>query len=291
MFMFSTLENIPPVINEGTSLAKCGYTFRFLGVRYHKTQPRFEEVAPGFYVHRMTLITRALLGEHDVFQMFRYAEFALRSFLWGLFRPAVLFIGYDLITLPFVYPLARLRRKPVVYRAGELWAEQTPGVRWDSFWRQLDKIFSPRVDALVAPEVNRAAVYFNEYGAVKFPTVVFNCPVLMPRSANSPLRGMLSEKGVKGNFIVYYQGGIGAARKTDKLIEAMKYLSEDVSLVLLGRITLSFERWLDDFIIQNNLKERVVYLGFVADGPRRFELCAGADVGITPPLQTNYSSI
>ncbi len=281
MFMFSTLDDIPPVINEGTSLTKSGYTFRFLGLRYHPHQPGFEEAVPGFYIHRMKLITRTILGENDLFQSFRYAEFALRSFLWGLFRRADLFIGYDLVTLPYVYPLALLKRKPVVYRAGELWGEQTPGIRWDNFWKRLDRFFCPRVDALVAPEVNRASIYFKEYGAVTFPTVVFNCPVFIPRPAGSHLRQILKEKGIRGNFIVYYQGGVGSARKIDKLIEAMSYMPDDVALVLVGRITTSFEQWMNDTIAQRNFSNRVLYMGFLTDGSQRFELCAGADVGVT----------
>jgi glycosyltransferase involved in cell wall biosynthesis len=280
MFMYSTIDNIPPLLNEGRSLAKNEYVVRVLGLRYESTQPRVEEVVAGFTIHRMSLLTRLIFGDHDAFQAIRYAEVFLRSFLWGLFRSVDVYVGHDLVTLPYVYPLARLRRRPIIYRAHELWGEQSPGMRKDSFWKWLDRKFCPRVNALVTPESNRAAIYVDEYGATKPPTVVYNCPAFIPRPTGSTLKKVMEGKGIRGNFVVYYQGGLGTARRIDKLVEALKHTADDVSLVLVGRGSASFEGWFSRLVDQNKLSDRITYLGFVPDGPHRFELCAGANVGI-----------
>ncbi len=280
MFMFGTLTNVPYVINEGKGLARQGYTVRLLGLRYEYTQPKHEEIAPGFFIHRISLFSRWIFGENDRFQFVRYLEVALRSFLWGLFRPVSLFVGHDLVTLPYVYPLARIRGCRIVYRAHELWSEQSPDFPMANFWLKLDKFFSRRVDGIISPEMNRAKVYLNEYGARELPVVVFNCPQLIERPGQSSLRQLLSEKGVKNGFIVYYQGAIGRTRLVDKLLEAMRYTPNEISLVMVGWASDEFNNWLHAFIAENNLQNRVINLGFVKHGPYLFELCSGADVGI-----------
>jgi glycosyltransferase involved in cell wall biosynthesis len=228
----------------------------------------------------MNLLTRLLFGEDDRFQLFRYIEVALRSFLWGLFRPASLFVGHDLVTLPYVYPLARIRRRRIVYRAHELWSEAAPNFPMAKFWLSLDKYFSARVDGIVSPEINRAKIYMDEYGAPKLPTVVFNCPRLIKRPRQSPLRRLLAERGVDKPFVVYYQGAIGSTRLVDKLVEAMQYTSNDISLAMVGWGNGDFIDWMNRFIEEHQLKNRIVNLGFVEHGPYLFELCSGADVGV-----------
>jgi glycosyltransferase involved in cell wall biosynthesis len=280
MCMFGGLDRVPPVINEGMSLAAAGHRVELLGLRYSKAQAEVEQVAPGFRLRRVDLWTRALFGEDDRFELFRYGEMAVRSFLWCFARNAGLYVAHDLIALPFVYPAARLRRRGVVYRAHELWSEQQRDFPRAGFWRALDRWFSPRVDMIVAPEVNRARVYKEEYGARELPLVVYNCAKLIPRQERGALRPLLAERGLAPRCIAYYHGGINFDRRIDRALQALELSAEDVVLVLVGRMEEHFGAWFTEWSRTSSAARRVVHLGEVPHGEPLYRLCAGADVGL-----------
>jgi glycosyltransferase involved in cell wall biosynthesis len=280
MCMFGGLDRVPPVINEGTSLAAAGYRVELLGLRYSRAQASVEQVSPGFRLRRVDLWTRRLFGEDDRFEIFRYGEMAVRSFVWCFARNADLYVAHDLIALPFVYPAARLRRRKVVYRAHELWSEQQEHFPRADFWRALDRWFSPRVDLIVAPEVHRARVYKEEYGARELPLVVYNCARLIPRQEPSALRALLAERGLAPGLICYYHGGINFDRRIDMACEALEFLPEEIILVLVGRMEPSFEAWFGQWSRTSGAGHRVVHLGEAAHGEPLYRLCAGADLGL-----------
>lgn len=280
MCMFSGLDRVPPLLNEGRSLAEAGYCVELLGLRTGAGQPEREVVAPGFRLRRVDLWSRKLVGDDDRFEIVRYAEMAARSFLWCFFANADLYVAHDLIALPFVYPAARLRGKPVVYRAHELWSEQKEHFPRAAFWRLLDRWFSPKVDLIVAPELRRARVYQEEYGAPELPLVVYNCSKIVPRKGRHALRNLLRERGLEPGFIVYYHGGLSAARRIDAAVEALAALPDDVLLVLVGEMDEPFRAWLSRYTAAQGLARRIVHLGAVGHGDALFELCAGADAGL-----------
>ena len=81
---------------------------------------------------------------------------------------------YEANDLPPLLPAvvsAKLRGKPVVYRAHELWSEQTPNMRFAAFWRFMDRFLVPRCDYVVTPEENRSRIC--ELGARRPPTLPF----------------------------------------------------------------------------------------------------------------------
>jgi glycosyltransferase involved in cell wall biosynthesis len=280
MCMFGALDRVPPVINEGRSLAEAGCTVELLGLRYHPGQPAREEVAPGFRLRRIDLVSRRLVGDDDRFELLRYAEMALRSFFWCFARNADLYVAHDLIALPYVYPAARLRKRPVVYRAHEIWSEQKEAFPRAAFWRALDGWFSLKVDLIVAPEIHRARIYRDEYGAPELPLVVYNCSKLIPRQERTALRALLKERGLEPRCIAYYHGGISAERRIDAAVEALALLPGDIVLVLVGAMEEPFRAWLASRSAGTELARRVVLLGPVEHGPALYGLCAGADVGL-----------
>ncbi len=280
MCMFSGLESVPPVVNEGMSLADRGYDVRLLGIRYTRAQSAGEDLAPRLRLTRMTILSRRILGDGDAFEGIRYAEVAFRSFFWSLFRKVDLYVAHDLVVLPFLYVAARLRGKPIVYRAHELWPEQSNNYPRARLWSRLDRFFSRRVDLIVTPEVNRARVYLEEYAAPRMPTVIFNCSRLRERPQRSTLKPRMVERGIGARFIVYYQGGISSLRATDKLVESMRYTSDDVALALAGPMHEQFAAWFPDFVAQHQLQDRILHLGDIPHGEQLFELCSGANVGV-----------
>ena len=279
MAIVGSAEHVPPVLNEGSSFAQAGYDVTLLAIRTKKTQSREESPVGGFNIKRMTLLTRSIFGEGDRWSLLRYCEIAVRSFFLALFQRADLFIAHDLVTLPYLYPLARLRGKPIVYRAHEIWSEQSVSFPHAPLWHKFDRFFSQRVDLIVSPEQNRARIYQEEYKAPKFPTVVFNCPKFIEKPDHSPLRQILSDAGITCRHIVYYQGGCGPTRSTDILVQSMQFLSEDVALVLIGTAGTAFIEWLRSFTKFYNMERRILYLDPIPYGARLFELCSGADVG------------
>ncbi len=278
--MFGGLDRVPPVLNEGMSLAGHGCRVDVLGLRYDMGQLVRETVAPGFRLRRLGLVSRKLFGDHDHFELIRYAEMAFRSFWWCFFANADLYVAHDLIALPYVYPAARLRGKPVVYRAHELWSEQKKDFPRAKFWRSLDRWFSARVDLIIVPEINRAHIYQDEYGAKCLPTVIFNCSKTVPRPLHSPLPQLLRDRGLDARFIAYFHGGISAERSLDAAVEAVAMLPADAVLVLVGSMERPFADWLAASPGAQLLGKRLVHLGAVPHGTPLFELCAGAHAGL-----------
>ena len=280
MVSFAPVIGVPPVVNTGISLAREGFRVDALGIRRKESDPRTVEPVPGFRIRQLALWSRSLLGESDRLESVRYAEFALRAFLWLLFRRVSLVVANDLITLPFAYPAAKLRMKHLIYRAHELWSEQAPDFPRARFWRKLDLFFSRRVGLIVVPEAHRARIYQEEYGASRLPLVVYNCPRLVDKPGSSPLRETLSARGVTAECIVYYQGGIGPTRSIDTLVKSLPHLPGNVALALVGECAPGFEAWMKEFAQEQDLTRRLAYLGVVPYGESLFALAAGADMGV-----------
>jgi glycosyltransferase involved in cell wall biosynthesis len=168
-----------------------------------------------------------------------------------------------------------VRRRPVVYRAHELWSETHAQVRFARLWRWLDRLLVPRCDEVVTPEENRSRIYRDELGAKRPPLTVRNCPPFKAPVAGTLLRDELSRRGIPFRTIVLYQGLVESGRCIEEIAEATRHFAEGVYLVILGG---GFGKWADPGAALAGL-DRVVALGRVpyAELPA---YTASADLGI-----------
>jgi glycosyltransferase involved in cell wall biosynthesis len=64
------------------------------------------------------------------------------------------------------------------------------------------------------------------------------------------------------------------------LVEAMTFVTDEVALVLVGRMEPAFTRWCADYCRRSGSGHRIIHIEHVPYGEELFALCAGANVGV-----------
>jgi glycosyltransferase involved in cell wall biosynthesis len=276
--------SLPALLHGGLSLASAG--FQVDSLHSDAAPPSADQNAPGFRSHRFPLRTRSALRTlrargpatraiAAILQLLSYCEFIFRAAVAAYRMRADVYEAHDLPALLPTLLAARLRGKPLIYRANEIFSEGHPHVPFARFWRGLDRLLVPHCDEVVTPEEHRSRIYRDEYGAKKEPLTVRNCPPYRPPVESTRLRDELRRRGVAFSTIVLYQGLIDPMRCIEELAEATRSFDEGVVLVVLGK---GFGSWSDP---QARLAGygRMVVLPRVPY-PELASYTASADVGI-----------
>src|SRR6185295_3422226 len=241
--------SLPPLLHEGLSLAAAG--FEVESVHGKANASGSDTHAPGFksvrFPVRVRELFRALPGEGAALgplqQLLSYGEFVLKAAVTAWRAGADLYEAHDLPALLPTLLAARLRGKPLVYHANELFSETHAQVGFAWFWRGLDRMLVPRCDEVVTPDEHRGRIYREEYGARHEPLTVRNCPPYRPPIESSTrLREELLRRGVQAKTIVLYQGLVDSMRCIEEIAEASRSFDEGVVLAILGS---GFGAWAD----------------------------------------------
>ena len=276
---------LPSMLNEGASLAGAGFEVESLCLASAATPPS-EAHAPGFRTRRFPVRVReffqGLLGSATsgrrlaaVQRVLSYAEYVSKAFVHALKSGADLYAAHDLPPLLPTVLAAKLRRKPVVYRAHELWSETQAHVPFAWFWRFLDRSLVPLCDQVVTPEENRSRIYREEFGAKRPPLTVRNCPPYKGPIESTRVRDELARQGITFSTIVLYQGLIDSMRCIEEVAEATRYFDEGVVLVIIGS---GWGKWADASSVLSG-HDRIVVLPRVPYGELP-PYTASADIGI-----------
>lgn len=237
---------LPPMLNEGVSLAAAGFEVEALCIGSAREATRPEAHAPGFTTRPFEVRTRGFFhrtfgdatSNHPslaaVQYALSYAEYLAKATALAFRSRADLYQAHDLPALPPALLAGRLRARPVVYRAHELWSEASPGVPVPWFWRWLDGALVPRCDAVVTPDENRSRIYREEFGARREPLTVRNCPPYRAPVESRVLRDELARRGVAASTIVLYQGLVDSMRCIEEIAEASRQFADGVVLVIMG---------------------------------------------------------
>ena len=98
-----------------------------------------------------------------------YFEFVTRAVVAALRSCADVYDANDLPPLLPTLIAAKLRGKPAVNRAHELWLEAAADLRFAAFWRLLERTLVPRCDYVVTPEENRSQILRGRAGSTGWP--------------------------------------------------------------------------------------------------------------------------
>ena len=206
--------SLPPLLHEGLSLAAAG--FQVDSVHSEAAPPSADQHSPGFRSHTFRLRirgtfralkagapgTRAIAA---VVKLLSYGEFIVKATVAAYRMRADLYVAHDVPALLPTLLAARLRGKPLVYRANEIFSETHAQVRFAWFWRGLDRLLVPSCDEVVTPEEHRSRIYKEEYGAKKEPLTVRNCPPYRLPVESTRLRDELRRRGVDFSIILLYR--------------------------------------------------------------------------------------
>lgn len=245
-------SQLPPMLHEALSLARTGIAVECLCFASAPDAQLAEEQAPAFLVRRFHLRTRSFfrsIGRPRLRRLLSglqwalsYAEYVAKALLHALRSRADVYEAHDLPPLLPAVLAAKLRRKPVVYRAHELWSEIHARVPFAWMWRWLDRLLVPRCDEVVTPEENRSRIYLVEMGAKRPPLTIRNCPPYRPPVQSARLREDLARRKIPFSTVVLYQGLFESGRCIEEMAEASRHFAEGVVLALIGS---GFGKWGD----------------------------------------------
>lgn len=278
--VFSTVGKLPPLRNELLMLAGEG-TPAVVYQLAHGSDSNLRQFPDGIEIRRIRIILRSLSSRQTAaWKVFRYLEFVLRAFFILSFRRTRIIVAHDLSALLPAWAAARLTGKAIVYNAHELYGESNEVTApLQAAWRRLDRFLCPRVDALIAPEANRASIYRDEYGAKVEPVVVPNYPIYKPPVASSLLRDFLHERGVTDSRILLYQGLFDEGRCLHRIVEAMPSVPSGIVLLMMGTGFEEYVTRLGRLVERLDLRHRVFMHPFVAYDFLHEYSCS-ADAGI-----------
>lgn len=195
--------------------------------------------------------------------MLQYAEFNLRLFFKLLVTPADVFVSNDLDTLLPNYLVSSLRNKHLVYDSHEYFTGM-PELKHRRFkryiWKQLEGWILPKLKASYTVNDSIRKLYVDEYGIDM--KVVRNLPLLTDHSlelASPTLDNEESGRFPPGRKILVMQGaGINQGRGYEEAIAAMKYLSREYLLVIIGSGLILEQLKLK--VNQDQLQEKVMFI-------------------------------
>lgn len=171
---------------------------------------------------------------------------------------------HDLDTLIIGVGLKLLSKKPLIFDAHEdfpaTWISMYPKQRRTaSLVRLYEKILIKFADEVIAAELLYVDTMKRCYGII--PTVIRNFPDL--DHFNSTVNGSSPVKNfeLKDKIVISQIGGIGKNRGIFEIIEALQYVNDKVTFLLIGKTTNEMKNRLLEKIRDYGVEKKVILLG------------------------------
>jgi glycosyltransferase involved in cell wall biosynthesis len=274
---------IPSLHNEGVYLGKLGFECEAICFLQGTNTLTYEKISEGFSVRRIFIHSRNFF--HNVFgvgtesrvkaaiqYIMTYFEYVLKTLILGLKYKADLYEAHDLPTLLPAVVISKIKRKPLVYHAHELYPEMHAKVKFSRFWRFLERSLIGFADEVITPEENRSEIYFKEFPVQNYPITILNCPPYAPSKRTTKLQEYLKSVNIDAKKIVLYQGLLDPSRCVKELVQSANYFNEGIILIIIGGAWVD---WQEGITIPKNviLIPRVTYQELA-------EYTASADIGV-----------
>jgi glycosyltransferase involved in cell wall biosynthesis len=171
---------------------------------------------------------------------------------------------------------AWLLKARMVYYPFELYAERH--VREPRFWLAAETLILRRgVDAVITQNSQRASVYRLERHARVEPTIVHNYQPAAEVTSTGGLRRLLGLP--EGNRLVLYEGHLIRGRWLEHLVNSIRHLPSDITLVFLGRPTPWWRHAIEPLLASPEIAGRVSVGGWI-DPKELVGYIAEADAGV-----------
>lgn len=271
------VEGYPPVLHQARILASLGA----VTVVDYGSVPLGSDVETAASVRRMRVTSSGAAGPLNrvgkVFGAMRYR----RTVEQQLASPTDVAIAYEPEAAAVL--LTQRRRRTDLLRvvhlhehpSGDAYEESILGSA--AVRRMLRRL--PEADLVVVADAHRSALLSDLARLLRPPVVVMNCPMRLEKLPESKLLPVVQKHGVSGP-IVHYQGAIGPDHCLEAIIEAMQWLPENVSFVLVGGGADEYVASLKQLAGRAGVEHRVKFLGRVPYN-KVFSFAVGATVGMS----------
>jgi glycosyltransferase involved in cell wall biosynthesis len=249
------------IINEATTLSK-KYLVTVLARRY----PGQKTLPFSFRVKLINYRRMPLFQWNIISSFFSLIKAAFKE------NPDI-FHAHDLDGLLCAYPAALIRRKTLIYDSHELWSDTYPfsnlkGIQW--LFPILERLLIPKVKAGITVNQSIARILQKKYHK-RFIAI-----------CSFPLIGKILPSRLKlkklfpGKKIILHSGSADEGRGHEQIIQAAKFLPQDMVIVFLGRGYLfrHFQDQVKELGINN-----VFFLPFVPS-PEVLSVTREADLGL-----------
>lgn len=146
----------------------------------------------------------------------------------------------DMDTLIAGYILAKRNKGILIYDAHEIWPHQNPGRNSLTVWllEQVERFFIKRAEVVITVNKLIANHFYQRYKLKKVPYVLMNCPLfykLNKKRIEAEKRKLKQKFSLNSEVkIVLYQGKFAIQRGIEDLIDASKFFSKDLILIVRG---------------------------------------------------------
>ena len=253
-----------------TTLMQNGYDVKLIGRRLRTSLP----VSRPYRLHRMRLgFNRSFLF---------YAEYNIRLFFYLLADTTDMYLSNDTDTLVANYLASRIRRKPLVFDAHEMFPE-VPEVTRRKFvkavWTKIEDWIFPRLKQCYTVCQSIADSYNQKYNIHM--QVVRNIPF-----AGREKDTQTAPIDAQGKKVLLYQGAVNVGRGIERIIDAMPYLDEFVFYVIGDGDILTEVK---ERVNRLHLNGRVVFTGRVPfEQLPAYTACADIGINLLENKGLNY---
>jgi len=202
-----------------------------------------------------------------------YAEYNVKLFFKLLFGKYDIVLSNDTDTLPAAYLATRLRKRPIVFDAHELFTEvpelvHRPAIK--RIWQSFEDFILPKIKYAYTVCQPIADIYNTRYDLKM--EVVRNAPLTITSTIKTPKRLIF-----EGKKMLLYQGAVNVGRGLEWVIDAMPYL-DNVVFCIAGDGDISNE--ITERIIRLGLQDKVLMMGKIPF-EELYNYTISADLGIS----------
>ncbi len=188
----------------------------------------------------------------------------------------------DLPLLPTATYVSKIKNIPLIYDAHELYPEQICFDREKrDLYSKIEANFIVHPDLVITVNKSIAKEMSKRY-SIKTPTVILNA-LDPPKFFNINKKYDHFRKNLpidNNQKIVLYQGGYSPHRNLDLFVRCARYLSDNITLILMG--FGDYKRELEKIAREYNTINKKVFFAPAVNQSVLLEFSASADVGIIP---------
>jgi len=269
IIQYAETKGYPTAIQAAELMAIRGYEVRIFcikGTRKFESSERIKLDYLGSEINK------------SLINFWKYPLFIFKTMMKGILYNPDLIIGIDFrSTLP-VFLLSSVLSKPSMYYCMDLELKKKNTTFLRNILISINRKLVSRFNIMVFPHKERADIFKKIAGINKTILIVYNATSkLHPGLKAEDREYSLSNFNFK--HVLFRHGAISDNQSIRETIESLRYLSDDIGLILAGYMKDDYRELLNRFIHEKNLQHRVVLIDTIS---RKviFSLLKEVDIGI-----------